>query len=268
MPNYLEEQLSIDFTISELWFLLSQFGPAVILGMDNPYLGWLADEIISAQRQALLSLVDRDLVRIVSDQEISLDDTLADIVRTVTQPEHSLVVQAQDGRAPTRRYIHIQKNIIVEHLPLDDGQHRLTVFTDEETLAAYLGEFLHFNSPAKGTGKEFCLPEAVLFEARLLCTKQADDQELVLQRLTAAGLSQLEAKRLTAALSSPVANSAAVVVVNRNDNETQHVRGLAVLEGREEMWQMQPFERNGQSWVEFTPSNARLVRQKFLEMLP
>lgn len=61
---HVDKELSIDLSSDEFWFLLQQFGPAVVLGVQNPHLGWLIEEIEKADRTALRSLVDREIVRI------------------------------------------------------------------------------------------------------------------------------------------------------------------------------------------------------------
>ncbi len=110
------------------------------------------------------------------------------------------------------------------------------------------------------------MPESALFEARALYQKGESDRAFEL--LSSAGLSGDSAGRLSKALSSPVASSSVVVVVNRDSADTQHVRGFGVLEGAGEMWLLQPQGKNGDARVAFSPADAERVRSRFLAILP
>lgn len=265
--NYINQQLLIDFGAREFWFLLQQFSPAVILGMENPYLGWLVDEIKTAQRKTLKSLLDRDLVRKISRDEIELDDVLATMIGVCAHPDHSLVVQFQNGSSKNiQRYVHFENGLIVEQFEFEPGHHRLTAIKDREALIAHLNDFLRLSTLAVSRGGKFRLPEDALFEARSLCNE--GHTRKAFNKLKKIGLSEEKATTLTTALSKPVANSAFVVLSNRNNADVQHVKGFALLESENGLWVMLPYDKSGEKMVEFIPANANLVRQHFLEILP
>jgi hypothetical protein len=69
-------------------------------------------------------------------------------------------------------------------------------------------------------------------------------------------------------LIKPVATSSFVLVVNRNNIESQYVRGFSVLEGSDEMWIMEPFEEEGIAMVSFVAANAKKIRERFFKTLP
>ena len=259
--------LSLDFSVGELWFLLQQFGSGAILGMKNPYLGWLIEEIEAAQRTALRSLVDRDIVRIASKDQIELDDVLAAMIRICAHPQHTLISQFQDSTGKDiQRFIHFGKGLIVEHNEFKPGQHRLTAIKDRDVLLAQLNEVLRLSSTAFSRGGNFCLPEQILFEARSLCSEgQARKAQNILKK---AQLSDEKAALLSKALTSPVANSAFVTVLNQDKPEIQNLKGFALLEGKTEFWILLPYDKAGDKMVEFVPANPKLVKQRFLEILP
>lgn len=262
-----EIQLAIHLSSEELWFLLSQFGPAVILGMENPYLGWLANEIEAAHKAALKSLVDRDLVRMVSKDEIALDETLATMVAACAQADHSLIVQRQraDG-AGQRSHVHFANGLIVEHQETEPGRHRLMAVRDRQALTDLLAIVLQSDSRAADEGESFDIAEQVLFEARDLCSQGHAQRAVAL--LVSRGLNDEMAAQLTKVLASPTASSSVVVLVNRAEAETQHVRGFAVLEGQHRMWIVRSHDGNGHDQVEFVPANATTIQARFFDILP
>lgn len=261
--------LSLDFSTQELWFLFSLFGPAVILGVENPYLGWLMDEREEAQKDALHTLVDRDLVRILADDEIAVDDVLARMIEVCANPRHSLILHAQGANASgigERRFVHYGGKLLVEHAILDVQQHRLTAIKDNTALIDYITPLLRLDTSARSEGERFKVNEKTLFEARELCENKKDQEALSLLRES--GLDDKIASALVNTLNGPVSNSAAVVVVNRIERDTQHVRGMAILEGEQDVWMMRPYDRNGSAYVEFTPADAKTLKERLAAILP
>jgi hypothetical protein len=265
--NDFKLELSIHLNRKEFWFLLQQFSPAIILGMENPHLGWLTDEIKTEQRNALKSLMERDLVQKISKDEIELDDVMATMLGICANPEHSLVVQFQNGSDKNiQSYVHFKNSLIVEQFEFKPGQYRLTAIKEQETLIAHLTDFLRLSTLAVSRSGNFRLPEDTLFEARSLCAGGHTRKAII--NLKKVGVSEEKAIALASALSKPLANSTFVVLSNRNNTDIQHVKGFALLESESEIWIMLPYDKNKEKMVEFIPANPKLIRQHFLEILP
>lgn len=263
----MDDHLTLTLSRDEFWLLLEQFSPAVVLGIENPYPGWLADETEKAQRAALSSLLARDLARRVSDSEIALEEALAAMVGACASADHTIIIQVQPtGDLPLTRYVHFSHGLIVEHAVIDGQRHRLTAYTDKGSLAQHLRDSLRLAPQTTGQGEPFRLPEQALLSARGLL---ADGRPVeAAAALRAGGLSQPITERLQSVLASPVASSSVVVLVNRSDPDTQHVAGFAVLEGEAERWIIRPLEQNGQTIVNFMPAAAAAVHAHLDSVLP
>jgi hypothetical protein len=214
-------------------------------------------------------LVDRDLVRVVSDDEIAVDDVLAQMIEVCVNPRHSLILHAQGPDASEnreRRFVHYGGQLLVEHAILDVQQNRLTAIKNNTALIEYITPLLRLDTPVKSEGERFKVGEKTLFEARELCENKQDQEALSL--LLESGLDEKVASALINTLNGPVSNSAAVVVVNRIERDTQHVRGMAILEGEQDVWIMWPYDRNGSAYVEFAPANADTLKERLTAILP
>ena len=257
---------SLDFSADELWFLMTQFGPAFIMGMENPYLGFLADEIEEATRKAVHSLIERDIARQISEDSIEVDEVVAAMVQSCVHPQHTLIVQSVTAGKGVRRFIHFSSDAIVEHLEEETGNHRLTAIRDRDALGDHLQDALRLETETGSDAQPFRLTEQALFEVSelLMQGKHEDAGSLLAEADLEKGIQQ----RLTAALSDPVANASFAVVMNRNDRDTQHIRGFAFLEGKDDLWLLRPVEQMGQPQVEFQPGNAEAIRRRFEEILP
>ena len=59
---YHKSNAPISFSKEELWFLLGLFSPCPILGVENPYTGYLFEEIEKSERAALDTLISQDIL--------------------------------------------------------------------------------------------------------------------------------------------------------------------------------------------------------------
>jgi hypothetical protein len=134
------------------------------------------------------------------------------------------------------------------------------------SLSDYLDLPLHASSKAESSSPPFSLVEELIFDIRNLCAM--GDLNDARDRLQAAHLFSDAIDPLINTLIKPVATSSFVLIVNRNNVESQYVRGFSVLEGGDEMWIMEPFEKEGAAMVTFLAANAKKVRERFFETLP
>jgi hypothetical protein len=257
----------VTLTTAELWLLLSQSGPAFVLGMENPYLGWLADEIEGAHKQAAESLLERGIAQKMTDETLEVDDMLMALVSTMSHPQHSLVLQISSPNGESeQRYIHFSENLIIEHRALPLDQHELFTYPDQQLLINYLINSLHLDPQIEGHGNAFQLPEANLFQAVELVANGKPNE--IISLLRDAGLTKSEAAALQKTITNPIANASLAVIANQGDPDTQHVRGFGVLQSSTDLWLMCPFDRVGQPQIEFIPINAEGIRQRVEETVP
>lgn len=261
------KSLSYQLSTDEFWLLLSQHGPAFVIGMENPHLGWLAEEIEAANRQAVDSLLARGLARPMTDETVDVDDDLLAMAEACVQCRHTLILQISNGADQSQqRMIHLADNLTVEHVESEPGKHTLTALPTSESVMERMTDALRLNTPTSGRGKTFQMPEETLYQAVELVSKQnLSDAVDVLKN---AELSQSDTQALIAVLSAPVANASLVVIANQNDPDAQHIRGFGVLEGSDDLWIMQPRDHMGQPRVEFIPTDAAGIRRRLEEVLP
>ncbi len=237
-----------------------------MLGVEDPYLGMRTEDVLIAQRSALESLLIRGILRTDTEDRIEFQDQITTIANTLHHPNHSLIVHSRGiDDQEFRSYIHFGQESIVKHTPLQD-QHQLIMLPTVEDVPDGLDQALRSMSTAESSGLPFSLSENILFEARRLCA--AGDLDEVKDCLVDKHLSSEAIDPLINTLIRPVATSSFVLVANRNNIESQYVRGFSVLEGREEMWIMEPYEEEGISMVTFQAANATKVRERFFELIP
>lgn len=263
----MKPSISIEIEIDEFWFLLQKFAPAVVVGVENPYPGWLIEEIKAKGKGAVLSLSARNLAHTLSETEVSIDEALAAMVGTCARPEHTLIVQSRTTRGgQAHAYVHFREGLIVIHVPVDRRKHLLSAVGSREDLVENLSDALRLRSEAEGVGNPFEVDETSLFQARDCCAR--GDKKEAITLLERSGMEKMVAENLAEVLSRPVANSTVVAIVHRAERGLSNIRGFALLEGSGQMWVMTPFERNEYHFVRFVPSKCESIREEFIRVLP
>gem|GEM_PF-4650940 len=257
---------SAEFNTHELLLVLGTFGPCLVMGVEDPYLGMRAEEVVVSQRRALDSLLMKGFIHGVSEEKINLQDQIFTAANVIHHPNHSLIIHSkQRSNGDFHSYIHFGNEWIVHHKPSQD-QHQLILMQNVNRLSNGLGQALRNGSKAESSGPSFSLGEDKLFGVRRLCAEGKPNEARV--RLDAEHLPAEVVSSLIETLSEPVTTSSFVLVVNRNIVESQYVRGFSVIEGVDEMWIMEPYEEEENSMVTFHAANASKVRERFLELIP
>jgi hypothetical protein len=236
------------------------------MGVDDPYLGMMAEEAASAQQSTLDSLLMRGFIRGVLEDKFVLEDQISATARVIHQPNHSLIIHSKENsNCDFHCYIHFGNEWIVHHTPNQD-QHRLTLVQSIYQLADDLDQALRLGSKAESRGDSFILEEGALFEIRRLCAE--GELEKARNRLVAESVPAEVLSPVLHTLREPAATSSFILVVNRNNVESQYVRGFSVIEGAGEMWIMEPYDDDGNPIVTFLAADASKVRERFYSLIP
>jgi hypothetical protein len=260
-------QYSITLTTHELLLMLGTLGPSVVMGIEDPYLGLLSEEVETAQQNALQSLASRGMIQSVSETQIEFNEDLSTLTNVLHLPTHSIIIQENlADTLPRQSFLHLSKDWILHHIPSEEDTHQLRLVNDVSDLIEYLTLALRLDSPSESQEPSFTIPEETLWETRKLCAE--GDAEGAMRCLDQSGLEEKIAACLYTTIQNPIANSSFVLIANRNIIESQYVQGFSILEGGDMMWIMQPYAEEGQDMVTFHPSNASQNKEWFLQMIP
>ncbi len=251
----------------EIWYLIKQFTPAQILGMENPQLGFLIEEIGQTDLEAANRLVERGLVKIQPENTLEINDQVYNQINTLAHPDHTLIVQQGIplSKSP-QQYIHFRENQIFVHFELADGKHQITSLADPAALLEYLGIESSENGKEKPAGKPFNLPEEILYQAAgeyAQGNNQAGEEIL-----KESNLKKEDIKSLHEALSKTLMNRSFVMVKNQSKPDKMHVSGFGILQGPNNLWLLQPVNQMGKSMIHFLPVTMGMVTEKLQDILP
>ncbi len=257
----------IHLSTPELWLLLSQFGPAFILGIQDPHPGWLAEEEADAHRRAAESLLARGLAKANDEETIDVDDMLYEMAAIIAHPQHTIILQISsltgDG---TQRYYYLANNQVIERVQPEQDSHLLSRKAVGNALLTELAELMHPASAIQGKGAEMLISQDVLYKASELAT--AGDRQGLAETVSSCDLSPEQASALKSALLHTAANASIAVVANMGDPDTQYVSGFGILESEQDLWLMAPCELHGQPYVELRPASHADILQRLSDIIP
>jgi hypothetical protein len=255
----------LSLTSNDLWLLLMFFRPGNIIGFENPYLGWLIEDIEQAAYDSLNHLVGMGLVKIRNENSLEIDDLLHSMVQTIAHSNHTLIVQQGIPPVnPTQHYIHFAENRFVVHFKLANGSHQITAIQDQATLLEYLD--IKGDEQEKPSNKPFTISEEFLFRA---AGEYAKGEYLAGENvLKESNLNSSSIQQLHEALSNTQLNRSYVLIKNQGNRDIRQVSGFGLLQGENHFWILQPVNQLGKTIIHFVPATTNSVCKQIIEVLP
>ena len=252
---------------SELWFLFSQFPPAFVLGIDNPYTGWLADEIEIQNKNAIEGLLSKGFANQLDDETLDIHDELFDMIKTCAHPLHTIILQISlPDNASQQVYYHFNETEIIEHTTNPAGEHLLQKYLSMEIFFDRVFSLLNLNPDILGNGKVIKIPEDTLSKSiDMLSGKHDTSFEEYMHDID---LSLTEIEKIKRALTKPVANSSIAILLNQENPDGLQVRGFGLLQSSTDFWMMQPYNNNENPKIELIPTTIQSVKEKLTEITP
>lgn len=242
---------TITCTPTEATLLASLLGASTLLGVQDPFVGWLTEEIAEAWTRAQTALTARRVLTVETDGALTLDPAMGVLLHTWAFPLASCILtRSLPGGTAETRYFHIGQNLAVEQTQVDDAV-EVAALPDATAVFGRIAHLLGIVAQRAAPGGRARLPEVTFRAARAQAT---GDREVTVAALRGAGLTEETAYALAASLRHPVLHGALVALARRPT--AWEVGGLGLLDSAGGLWQLRAFTRDGTAWVEATPTDA------------
>ncbi len=260
----MDESLTIACSPTEAAFLAGLLGADTLLGITDPFHGWLVHDIESAWTCARENLAGRRYIEIQANGKVMMDSLVATLISTWALADASVLLTATTSGEPTDLCnFHLTKQNAVEQRIIDDGIIRIMPVKDAAAVYCRTARSLRLDGQSAAPGDRAALPEAILSEARALAAKQ--DLTAARVALMQASLPDATANALAEALAAPITNGALAALARRPSG--WEVAGMGVIEGSEGLWRLRSIARNAENLVEFTPCNAAEARAELRRVM-
>jgi hypothetical protein len=251
----------------EFHFLLSQFAPVTALGWENPYTGWLAEEVELVQKDALSSLIKRDFVRLVGHTEIAIDENVAKLFGACAHPDFSLIVAvSKSGRKPTQSVLHSKEGAIVEQIIKTENHTVRQLENWDDILAVLSPPASKKSGSSRSKEATFHVSESTLAECEELLKRKKISEARTL--LLDAIKDSKRAELILDVLDKPLLRAAVILVPGPGFGLANSKSGMVIYQSATSSWILQPFERARGQFIDFKPGDRKTIHEEFMRLIP
>lgn len=237
-----ESALVITCTRTEAAFLASLLGADLLIGLDDPFRGWLADEIEAAWEEAKSALAQRQFIRIEEDGGIVMDTTVAALIGVWAFADASFLLRLTTWpHAEHTVAFHVVPPLSVE-VHVEEEQCHLTPLEDAMAVYQRIVTLCQIETPSSLPDIRLYIEENVLSEA--LTRAQEEETTKVAQFLQQhSSISAQGAEVLADTLSHLVRSGMLVGMARRST--TWEVDSTGFLVGQNGLWCLRSINHKG-----------------------
>jgi len=239
----------------ELFTLAALLGGQTLIGIPDPFPGWLAEEIQDVMAQTQQRLAEREVLRRVNN-EWRMDAFAALLVGTMTEPQAVLLANLSlPGGELHHRALYARLPFFTELSETPEGGYRLRLLEEGQQALASILEFWQVEERvAPAPGSSFSLPQKTLDQAR----QSLQQAEALLRPYGPAAATFLDSLRRAQRNGS--------VVAMRKRNAWQ-VGGMGFLQAENGLWRLRSFQQGGEDWVEAIPCETTSLQAELRALL-
>ena len=259
--NTLSSEWNLSCSNVELFTLASLLGGVMLVGVPDPFPGWLTEEIEEAMQAARKTLAERGHLTLRPDGQVVMDVATAALVGTLVAPRAVfLLTEATPDKAPRQWACYHRPPLTVllesegEALSLKPLEGQSALF--EQVVSAW-----QLGVQKAVRAETLSLPESAMQSEREARTAGEAAMQNALQQ---AGAGAKNARALARTLSAS-RRSGALVAMRPRENSWE-TGGLGMLDGENGLWLLRSFTRQQADWVELIPCSAQKLSAE-IEML-
>jgi len=240
-----------------LWLLLAEYAPIMVIGIENPYQGWLVEDIETDAKKSIESLQERGLLIADEDDSYELVPELREAVDLIARPGKILITLDSSSGNPQEQVYHYLGEHDSVSLTRNVTGLQLSHQADRESLLNAVLEGLPLPEQPQPS-VEFSLLEESLYQITALAIEgNYADAHIAIH---ATSLNEAARQEFFEALQDQQANASFAILEQPNEVEKQRVRGFGILAGGDRLWALTPSNTRGQTFIQFTPIDAEKLR--------
>ncbi len=259
-PTLLPAEAMLTCSPAELFTLASLLGGEMLVGVDDPFPGWLSEEIEEAAQAARQSLAERGHLTLQPDGRVVMDLLPAALVGAMVQPRTVLLLSAALPDSTARRWAFYRRPPLTVLLEEVQGGYLLRPLEGRQRVEERILEAWQIQAQKAARAASFLLPQQAIEQAR---QARLQGEEAVRQTLQRLGIAARNARALAATLCAARCNGALVLLTRRG--AAWQTDGLGMLDGENGLWQLR--SRPGDNLVELLPCPAGRLRADLQALL-
>ena len=219
----------------ELYFLAGLLQKGNLIGIEDPFLGFLAEEMEERLDKAKRSLIKQGYMKAFSEEELIIDFGVAAMVESITTSEHLLVATLSIDHRSAHYIIHLTAELLIEQVILPEGDIALIAVRDVHILRERFENFFNLAKVLRDSLSDTHIqPEAIPD----LATTLAEGRQI---------------------------NS--LVIMRRDGDEMRYAENLSWLLGSQGVWYLQPQKEDEAITIHLTSTTITNIQQRIKQMV-
>lgn len=249
--------------VKELTFLAALSDGETLLGIEDPFDGWLAHQVEEEWEKIAPEMEAKQLIKRKPDGEIAVDDTIADIIKTCCFPSGCIILSRWEKEGqPANSCYYITKEMLVEKVDLESEYScYLNVLQEPSVIAKRLELSIPVNNMKDNTTRGGEVPSSVIEEIRACAQNEQERATSLLQEKCP---TFAEPALLVSDLIAPLSYNILIFSDFRTDPANAY--GFSVLEGSKGTWKMRAFNKGEQEWLEVKSCSKDILDQELAKI--
>jgi len=246
MPDQLSD-VELQCSSQELFTLAALLGAEALVGVSDPFPGWLTEEIQEVMRQAQQRLAEREVLRFVNSQW-QMSACIALLLSTLIEPQAVLLANLSLMTGEYQQLVFYARSPFFTELTVTCAEsYRLRLLEEGDQVLTRIQDFWQVDAQlSPPAANSFLLPKKTLDQA----CQVLEQAESLLKPYGMAGETFLHSLHTAQ-------RNGAVVAMRRS--ATWQVGGKGFLQGENGLWLLRSVQQSGESWVEVIPSDAQAL---------
>jgi len=258
--------VSSEFTLTcstqELFTLASLLGGEMLIGVPDPFPGWLTEEIEEAMQEARKALAERGHLTLRPDGQVVMDVATAALVGTLVAPQSVVLLTETMPDVTPNQSAFYHRSPLTVFLKNEGNTLSLSPIEEPDALYEQIVDIWQVGAQKAARAETFSLPESAIQSAREARTA---GEAAVQRALQQTGAGTKNARTLARTLSTPHRNGALVAMCPRENS--WETGGLGMLAGENGMWLLRSCTRQQTNWVELDPCSGKKLAEEIQKLL-
>ena len=254
------KSISLSIGLKELTFLAALLDGDSLLGVEDPFLGWLAHQVEEEWGRLAPEMEADRLFSRSPDGEIVVEPEIAKMIKACCFPAGCVMLShwQKAGGATTHAY-YLTPEIIIEKVDLEPSFNcKLSVLQNPAEVVEKIRNILPSTSDLDNSKQGGEVPASVIESIK---NQEATDRDTSLTLLSERYPNFKKPDIFVDNLVKPVSYSI-LILANLKEGDYK-TNGFSLLEGEKGLWKMRAFNKKEEEWLEINSCNKSDLEKEF-----
>lgn len=246
--------------VKELIFLAALLDGETLLGVDDPFDGWLAHQVEEEWEKLSPEMEAKQYILKSKEGEINVNDSIKGIIKACCFPKGCLMLSRwEKGSRTINNCYYILKDIVIEKVDLKPQVNcSLQELQSPSEVIEKVEQSIPLSVLDSNNYNSYEVLSSVIGSIRDYKSNEKDHAAALLSEKCPEIANPF---LLVDALIEP--HSYTILILSNLEKETANSYGVSILEGKKTVWKMRSFKRSGEEFLEIEQCNNEILSNEF-----